>query len=104
MLTDDERNKLRHEVALGLDAEQFLNTDLGRYLVDRATDEAIAAVEKLKTIKRSDYDDSQSFEAAIMELQHGVGLVERFQLWIEEVIENGRNTQQELIDSDHTED
>jgi len=78
-------------VQLGLSAESFLGSPLGKFLVGRAEGEIEEAVEKLKT---TDPEDAK----AIRDLQNRIYRAESVQYWLAEAIMTGENAQQELLD------
>jgi len=67
---------------LGVEAESFKSSGLGRYLNDRAESEIIEASNELCTVCPSD-------TKAITELQNKVYRANSFIIWIEEAIEDG---------------
>lgn len=77
------------EAVLGRDAEEFLTSDLGRYLVGRAQIEADEAMAKLKKV-------SPTASQEIISLQHQIWRAEQFATWLQELIANGRAAEQTL--------
>ena len=82
----DPREELLREVSIGLQAETFLGSDVGKYLVSRAEGERDAALDELKTVNPNDPE-------AIMELQAKVWRAESVQTWIAELIQAGWNAE-----------
>jgi len=72
-----------------VDAENFLNSDLGRYLIECADMEIQSAKDELATIpywrKRK-----------IIALQNKIQIAASVPNWLKEVISNGRNAEQLL--------
>ena len=93
---DRERDDMMAEVALGIDIQGFLNDTAGRFLMAKAENEAMAALEEFRTLKRSDYPSAEQFAGRVVELQHSMDLPEKFELWLSEAIEAGRNMEEQL--------
>jgi len=91
-----ELDELTKQVEFGIEAEAFLNTSIGRYLVKRAEDEIADAVEALKTV---DCEDTN----AVRELQNRIWKAESVQFWIAEIINDGFAAE-EMIKSGSTTD
>ena len=77
------------EAILGKDAEEFLNSDIGRFLVGRAEEEATYAVFLLKTVH-------PWRTRRIKELQNKIWRAESFQLWLAEMVIRGNQALQGL--------
>jgi hypothetical protein len=71
------------QAILGKDAEEFLNTDIGRYLVGCAEQEIADATDKLFKV-------SPWRRRRIAELQSQVWRAQSFQTWLAEIITTGR--------------
>lgn len=71
------------EAILGKDAEEFLESELGRYLAGRAKQEADAATAELKRCNPKDAE-------AIARLQGVIERYESFDEWLKELIVSGR--------------
>lgn len=77
------------EAILGKDAEEFLNTELGRYLIGRAEQEASEATQQLK--------DVWSWRSKkIQELQNKIWRAESVQSWLADLIISGRQAMETL--------
>lgn len=87
--TPDER-LLIAEIDLGLATEQFVKSDVGRYLIGRARGEAEEAIERLKKV---DANDPKS----IREIQNEIWRAESFQQWLEDTILGGRNAEEQFV-------
>lgn len=85
----DRRARLR-VVALGIDAEQFLRSDLGRHLVERSEEERTDALEALKD---ADPEDAK----AIRKLQNRIAVLDTWQQWIADAITNGQAMEHALV-------
>ena len=83
--------ELHKTIDFGFQAEAFLQSDVGRYLIAKAEAEVLEATEALKTIDPTNPD-------AIRELQNRVYRGESIQYWLAESIQSGLNAQQEFID------
>lgn len=84
-----ELNPLLKAVDLGFQAEAFLQSDIGRYLVSRAEAQTEEAVEALK---QTDPEDPKTIRA----LQNTIAVAESVQYWLADVIQQGENAQQQL--------
>lgn len=83
--------ELHKTIDFGFQAEAFLQSDVGKYLIAKAEAEVIEATEALKTVDPTVSD-------AIRELQNRVYRGESIQYWLAEAIQSGLNAQQEFID------
>ena len=88
-----ENNPILQQIDLGFQVEAFLQSDIGRYLVQRAEAQVEEAVEKLK---RCSPEDS----AQIRAIQHTIQVAESIQYWLAEAIQSGLNAQQQLHDQE----
>lgn len=79
------------EAILGRDAEEFLNSELGRYLLGRAQEEEQEALDKLARI-------SSWRRNRIKELQAEVWRARSVRLWLAEIIQAGRQAETQLQD------
>lgn len=82
-------NELFSEAILGKDAEDFINSEIGRYLIGCADQEAFEAVEKLKKVY-------PWRTRRITELQNEIWRAESFKSWIAELVIKGRQATQQL--------
>lgn len=87
----DESSQIYRDVDFGMQAESFLDSPVGKYLIARAEGEVEAAVEELKTVDCTD-------AKAIQTLQNRVYRAESIQYWLAEAIQAGLNAQDELLD------
>jgi hypothetical protein len=78
----DVEDPLVKSAVLGAEVEQFLESDIGKYLVGRAEAEALEAVELLKRV---------SFwrKHRIIWLQNRISVAESFQKWLGEAYSEG---------------
>ena len=81
-----ERDELVKDVQVGIEAEAFLNTAVGKYLVTVAEQERDAALEKLKIVDPLD-------SGTIRRLQGEVWRAESVQTWLAELIQAGWNAE-----------
>lgn len=93
MTTENAQSPLLKQIDLGFQVEAFLQSDIGRYLVQRAEGEVEEAVEQLK---RADPDNA----AQIRAIQHTIHVAESIQYWLADAIQAGLNAQQELHDQE----
>lgn len=88
-----ENSPILQQIDLGFQVEAFLQSDIGRYLVQRAEAQVEEAVEKLK---RCDPENS----AQIRAIQNDIQVAEAIQYWLAEAIQSGLNAQQQLHDQE----
>ena len=88
-----ENSPILQQIDLGFQVEAFLQSDLGRYLVQRAEAQVEEAVEQLK---RCSPEDSGQIRA----IQHTIQVAESIQYWLAEAIQSGLNAQQQLHDQE----
>lgn len=81
--------ELLHRVAMGMEAEAFLGSNIGRYIVERAEAERDDAVEDLK---EASPDDPKT----IRDLQNRIWRAESVQFWLADLINDGNNAMHEL--------
>ena len=81
-------------IALGLDADEFLRGNVGQALVGKARDQAMEAMEELKTISRAEFDTSEAFCAKLTKIQGTIERAENFEGWVHELIQEGRNAEE----------
>lgn len=77
------------EAALGRDAQEFLKTNIGRYLLGCAKQEAADALHKLRTI-------SPWRRRRIAELQNEIWRAESFAGWLHDLVLQGRAAEAQL--------
>jgi hypothetical protein len=85
-----QTDELLAKVELGLDAQAFMRTKLGQYLIGRANEIVEEAVEKLK---EADPDDTK----AIRDLQNTIRLNESFMYWLADAVTQGQSAEELLI-------
>lgn len=83
--------ELHKTIDFGFQAEAFLQSDVGKYLIAKAEAEVVEATEALKVVDPTVPD-------AIRALQNRVYRGESIQYWLAEAIQSGLNAQQEFID------
>lgn len=81
--------ELYAEAIVGKDAEDFANSDIGKYIIGCAEMEANEAMDKLKTV-------FPWRRRRIQELQNQIWRAESLQSWLAELIIKGRQAQQQL--------
>lgn len=91
-MSDDTQERLK-VVALGIEAERFLESDLGRYLVARAEGEREEAIAELVKV---DPHDSRE----VQRLQNAIAVVDMVQQWIADAITSGQATERALVAED----
>lgn len=73
-------------IRLGVEAEEFLSSNIGRYILKRAMDEAIDATNKIRQLKSSEPDFKQKYD----ELQQIIERQTDLNRWIKEATNIGR--------------
>lgn len=81
------------QVSLGIDAEAFVLSPLGKYLIGRSEREVEQAVEQLKRVAP---DDSKVIAA----LLHRIRVAESVPQWLAEAIQAGHHAEFQLRESD----
>lgn len=84
-----EERELLHKVGMSMEAEAFLGSNLGRYIVAQAEAERENAI---KTLIEADPDDAK----AIRDLQNRIWLADSMQFWLANLILDGKNAMHEL--------
>jgi hypothetical protein len=82
-------DELYAEAMLGQDAEEFLNSDIGKFLIGCADQEIQEAMEQLKNCH-------PWRTRKIRELQNKIWRAESVQVWLAELITRGRQAIQQL--------
>lgn len=84
-----EQRLLLAEVDLGLEADQFLRSKIGKYIVGRATDQSEAAMEKLKIVDPTD-------AKAVQSIQNDIWRADTLATWITDLIRGGKNAEDQI--------
>lgn len=92
MTTEAPKNQLLQQIDLGFQVEAFLQSDIGRYLIQRAEAQVEESVELLKQAVPEDF-------ASIRSIQHDIRVAESIQYWLADAIQAGMNAQAELHDN-----
>lgn len=88
-MTDLRTQALYAEAMLGRDAEEFIGSDLGRYMIGRAEQEEREAMELLAKV-------SPWRRRRIAELQNRIRLAQRFKGWLAELVHIGKQAMDQL--------
>jgi hypothetical protein len=80
---------LMDTAVFGERVSQFLKTDIGQYLIDRADDQRDAAVEELKKVDAWD-------ARVITKLQHQIWMIEQFKTWLADAVVAGLQAEKAL--------
>lgn len=88
-----DHDTLIAEAMLGKDAEEFLNSDVGRYLLARAKEEIEQAQDELSSV-------SPWRRNRIKQLQSQVWRARSVKQWLAELITAGRQAESLLVDRD----
>jgi hypothetical protein len=89
MTAHEPTRLLLAEVDLGLACEQFVKSDVGRYLIGRAKVESEDAVERLKGV---DPDNPK----VIRDIQNEIWRSDTFEKYLTDAILAGRNAEEQL--------
>lgn len=84
-----DRDELLAAVEIGIEAESFLSTNIGKFLTDRAEAELHEALNALKDVDASKPDE-------VRKLQNQAWRAESVQKWLAEVIQSGWNAEEML--------
>jgi len=84
-----DRRELIRLIDMGIQVEAFINSDLGRYLLDRSNVEQNAALEQLGEV---DPDDPK----AIRRLQFNLQVAAGIQNWLADLVLEARNAEEAL--------
>lgn len=84
-----DKDTLLAQAVLGRDAEEFLKSELGIYLLGAAKQEAEDATVRLKTADASD-------AKLIQRLQSEIWRAESFETWLRELVVSGRSAESAL--------
>jgi len=88
---NDDLRDIKNTIDFGFEAEAFLQSKLGRYLIGRAEAEVEEAVERLK---RVDPENASQIRA----IQQTINVAESFQYWLGEAVQAGITAQSEFIE------
>lgn len=88
---DPESRTFFVEAALGRDAREFMDSDLGRYMVGCAQQEYAIAMTKLKTV-------AWWRRRKILQLQNEAWRAESFMVWLRDLIIRGKAAELALED------
>jgi len=92
---DQDSRDMLNKVAVGIEAERFIESSIGKYLIAKAEQERDEAMASLRSI-------SPIASAEIRELQNRIWRAESVQRWLAELIQEGWNAESELIDRETT--
>ena len=84
-------NQLLKDAQLGIEAEAFLSTDLGRFLVDKADQELEDGLQGFLNLSTDDKD-------GLLQLQSQCKRAINFKSWLAEAINTGIYAERELND------
>ena len=93
-MSNELEKELLQGIALGSSAERFVETPIGKFLIARAQDDAVDAMNALKTISPIETEQ-------IRALQNRIQCAENFETWLMEAIQIGNMSQEqiELLDT-----
>lgn len=78
----EDRDLLIRRATFGKQVDIFMSSDIGRYMVSRATDEAEEALQAFKTCDPTDTNK-------VRELQHTILQAEKVKRWLEDAVQDG---------------
>lgn len=84
-----EEQELMDQAVLGIEAEQFLASSVGRKMVAKANAIAEEAIEALKVAPPRDHEKIES-------LQNIIWKAESFKDWLADIIAEGMNAEEQL--------
>ena len=84
---------LQGQIELSFKTEEFLASDVGKYLIRRSDEEVEAAVEELKKVSPED-------ATAIRAIQTRIQVAESVQYWLAAAIEAGHNAARQFFESE----
>lgn len=93
---NEKENGMLETARIGIEVERFFNSDVGKYVTARASADANAAVEAMKSV---DYTDS----AACAKIQSELNVPDRIIHWLTEVITEGEACEFQLKQMDEEE-
>lgn len=99
-MPDNIDGGLKRTIGLGMEAEAFMTSPLGEAILDIMDEAAITAMEKLKTLKPSDFDSLEQYARAVQDAQNEVYRAEGFVQWLLEIVETGRNTEENVLQAE----
>jgi len=79
---DPYEQTLLAEITLGDEAKKFFNSDIGRFILGRATEEIDQALSEFKDIDPTD-------DKGIRNLQQKIAVAEKLPIWLNECIVEG---------------
>jgi|GEM_PF-2249086 hypothetical protein len=91
----NERDEMQRLIALGFSAEDFLSSDLGKFIAEKAEAERTSAIEEL--ISCSPFDGE-----TISRLQSRVAVADAAMQWLADAIILGQEAQERMRQLDQT--
>ncbi len=91
---DQELHQIRSTIEFGLDVQQFMGTNLGRFLRAKANAQIESAHEALGSVDPED-------PKAIRKLQNDAAVASLFLHWIGEIVTEGENAERQAMDADN---
>ena len=93
----DHDEVLGESIVLGDEAEKFLSTQLGKYMLGRVLHLRDEAMLELRTVEPENIKQ-------IRKLQADIRQAENFPAWIQEVIHEGERSYEELVRENETQE
>lgn len=84
--------EIRNKIAFGLDCKVWMESPLGRYMLQRAKEGKAGALEALAEVDAED-------PKAIRELQNEIMCATHFEQWLREVVAEGEEAERVFIES-----
>ena len=93
-MSNELEKELLQGIKLGDSAEKLVDSPIGKFLIERAQEDALDAMNTLKTISPIETEN-------IRALQNRIQCAENFETWLMEAIQIGNMSQEqiELLDS-----
>lgn len=92
MSNDPEMQEIRNQIAFGLDAEQFMQSSIGKYLTARANADIDDAVERMK--KADPFNGAE-----LQRIQNEIHRAESFLLWMGQAVTEGENASRIFVEA-----
>lgn len=91
----NERDEMQRLIALGFSAEDFLSSDLGKFITEKAEAERVSAIEELVSCNPFDCE-------AVSRLQSRVSIADAAMQWLADAIILGQEAQERMRQLDQT--
>lgn len=97
-MSDEEGyNETLEKARLGIEAQSFLRSSLGQYLLERAKVDDERLMAELRTVKPSEFE-------RIRDIQNELKVIDMFNDYLEEIINSGHLAEQNIREEDAFDD